>query len=468
MDSGLKLWGIMTASAIVLASDSPTLVKAAARLAKVVFGDLIQICDNSDDDVEIQAAIDACDALTRGGPCQLLGNEFTTSATINLKPSVPLYGSGLDNTKIALAASSNCDMLLFTPTADEQGWIDLKGFSLDGNSASQSSGHGIHFAVANSWKIYDPVIERVFVKDCKEDGIYVEGAKALVMRDVFTEYNLGDGLDITANPFFLYDIYAAWNGGVGIKTAGTHYASSAHDVYAGANTGYGMFLGAQYAKYFGLSASSNTDHAILAQCYDCAFFGITTVSTAGGKQSVFVSRDRNRFTGCQTDAEFYLTNTADSNIVVGNDFYSFRDLGTLNTIRHNKGVKLEDEKEFVLATNASGGNLVKGDVVSRKASASGNEFTDPTAVGEDLVMGMLAADIDDAANGYLQVLGKTVDLKATNAVGGNIALGDFLCTENGNRAQKAGAGDMAFAIALEICEAADVTIDALLIVPRKI
>ncbi|GAI74095.1 unnamed protein product, partial [marine sediment metagenome] len=45
MDSGLKLWGIMTASAIVLSNDNPVLVKAAARLAKVVFGSRIQICD---------------------------------------------------------------------------------------------------------------------------------------------------------------------------------------------------------------------------------------------------------------------------------------------------------------------------------------------------------------------------------------------------------------------------------------
>lgn len=59
MPSGLKLWGIMTATAIVLSDDSPTLVKVAARLAKVVFHDRIQICDGADDELEAIAAYGA-------------------------------------------------------------------------------------------------------------------------------------------------------------------------------------------------------------------------------------------------------------------------------------------------------------------------------------------------------------------------------------------------------------------------
>jgi hypothetical protein len=75
MDSGLKLWGILSASAIVLLDDSPTLVKAAARLAKVVFGDRIQICDSVDDEVEIQAANDNAD----GGLVRVIGNTANIS-----------------------------------------------------------------------------------------------------------------------------------------------------------------------------------------------------------------------------------------------------------------------------------------------------------------------------------------------------------------------------------------------------
>lgn len=62
MESGLKLWGIMTATAIVFSDDAPTTVKAAARLAKVTFGDTIQICSGAADHVEIQAAYNAMPA----------------------------------------------------------------------------------------------------------------------------------------------------------------------------------------------------------------------------------------------------------------------------------------------------------------------------------------------------------------------------------------------------------------------
>jgi len=79
MDSGLKLSGIMACSAIVISNDAPTLVKTAARLAKVVFGARIQICDGIADDVEINAAITAA----AGGSTHLSAGGFDTIATIN-------------------------------------------------------------------------------------------------------------------------------------------------------------------------------------------------------------------------------------------------------------------------------------------------------------------------------------------------------------------------------------------------
>lgn len=165
----------------------------------------------------------------------------------------------------------------------------------------------------------------------------------------------------------------------------------------------------------------------------------------------------------------------DYNIIQGNDLHdagaisNLLDESALTTVRDdNRGIEITDVKDYVYIKNTSGNNRVAGDVVSLKAVAAGNEFTDPAGVGEDQVLGMLAEDIDNNAKGYVQVLGKTTILKATNVGGDNIAIGNFLCTEAGQRARKAAAGDMAFAIALEVCDAADVTIDALLIVPRAI
>lgn len=170
------------------------------------------------------------------------------------------------------------------------------------------------------------------------------------------------------------------------------------------------------------------------------------------------------------------TGASIKNIVQGNDLHdagktaNFNDNGTCTIVQDdNREINQTQVKHMVYMKNTSGGNLVVGDVASLKAIAAGTEFIAPVGVGEDQVWGMLAENINDDAWGYVQVKGGTTLLKATNAVGGNIAIGDFLCTEAaGTRARKAAAGNMAFAIALEICEAADVTIDALIIVPRKI
>jgi len=123
--------------------------------------------------------------------------------------------------------------------------------------------------------------------------------------------------------------------------------------------------------------------------------------------------------------------------------------------------------KFVYVKNTSGAGRAAGDVARHKAVAAGNEFDVPTANGEDSVLGMVTETIANNGWGYVQLLGWTPYLKSTNA-GGNIVIGDYLCTEIGVRARLAGAGDMAFARALEACAAANCTIDALLIKPMKI
>jgi len=59
-------WGtVLSSDALVLSDDTPARVKTAAKLAKYVFGSRIQICTGTNDQVEIQAAIDALPTNTR-------------------------------------------------------------------------------------------------------------------------------------------------------------------------------------------------------------------------------------------------------------------------------------------------------------------------------------------------------------------------------------------------------------------
>jgi len=69
-----------TATALVVASDAPPALIAAAMEAKDRLGDLIQICDGIDDHLEIQAAIDALPA--GGGSMKVVGGKVTLSTSL--------------------------------------------------------------------------------------------------------------------------------------------------------------------------------------------------------------------------------------------------------------------------------------------------------------------------------------------------------------------------------------------------
>lgn len=158
-----------------------------------------------------------------------------------------------------------------------------------------------------------------------------------------------------------------------------------------------------------------------------------------------------------------------NNLFINNDLYddgfgtaSFGDAGILTYVEdNNRGIEIVQIKMYRRVKNTSGVQRVLGDVISLKAVAAGNEVTAPAAVGERQVYGMVAETIDNNASGLVLVKGFTDALKATNVGGGNIAIGDFLITENGVRARKnAAVTDPIFARALEACAAANCTIDA--------
>lgn len=156
-----------------------------------------------------------------------------------------------------------------------------------------------------------------------------------------------------------------------------------------------------------------------------------------------------------------------SNFLMGNGA-ALLDNGALTTVEEsNKEITPPEIKRYVYMKNTSGGPLVAGDVVVfKKAVAAGDEFTTTVTLGDDHVLGMVAEAIADTAYGYVLVAGKTVVLKGSND-NGNIAIGDFLCaSDTAVEAVLAGAGDMAFAIALEaLIAAGPEPLDALLINP---
>jgi len=301
----------------------------------------------------------------------------------------------------------------------------------------------------------------------------------------------------------------------GIRVSGDHCTISANECYQNTKAGILIGLGVDECRssVVGNICADNGDQGIYANGASYSVFA-DNVCYLNGEEGIYINGsddtviannvcEANSQAASNTDDDIYVYNSArisvqgnvcragaeanvpryginlsggcSRNLVIGNDLYNdgfgtapFNDAEACAIVTDdNRGIEITQIKHLIYVQNTSGGNLLTGNVVKYNAAASSMGFTTPAAVGDDGVWGMLVENINNNAWGYIQVLGGTTLLDATNAVG-NIAIGDFLTAEIGVRAQKAAPGNMVFAIALEVCNAGDCVIDALIIVPRKI
>ncbi|NTW31556.1 MAG: hypothetical protein HGB12_02850 [Bacteroidetes bacterium] len=194
----------------------------------------------------------------------------------------------------------------------------------------------------------------------------------------------------------------------------------------------------------------------------------TNLTNVNFDAGITISANNCNISNCQFGGNLLINgnyNTITASNIVG----TTTDNGIGNKLRYNMGAAAPEEKETMKMKNASGTVLVAGNVVVLNSVAAGNEITTTTTKGDSKVLGMVVDAIAGAATGYIQVLGKTTLLKVNGTT--PIAIGDFLTTyTTAGIACKAGAGDMAFAIALEAYATAGDggVIDALLITPRTI
>lgn len=129
----------------------------------------------------IQAAIDRIDATIGsdgGGTVELPAGIFLVG-TLQLRNHVMLVGQG-DGT--VLKAKANIGGPVLKNAADGDRFFGVMNLRIDGNKANQSTGsgrHGIHFnCPSTSPQEYADSFLKIFnvtVKDCKEDGIKLEG-----------------------------------------------------------------------------------------------------------------------------------------------------------------------------------------------------------------------------------------------------------------------------------------------------
>jgi len=126
MSSSFGLFG--GGIALVVSSECSTLYKAAARLAKAVFGKYVWVCDGTADDVEIQAAISA---IAGKGVVHLTSGTFYCAAIITI-PDNNLVFEGCGYSTIVKSTNGLANSINVTGS-----YCILREFYLNGNNAVQ-------------------------------------------------------------------------------------------------------------------------------------------------------------------------------------------------------------------------------------------------------------------------------------------------------------------------------------------
>jgi hypothetical protein len=100
------------------------------------------ICDGTDDDIQIQAAIDALG--TSGGTIYLKKGTYNIGNTISIaQHNISLLGSGIRATILKLHNSKNKTVLSINKSNQAINYIEVGRMSIDGNRANNTSGRGL-------------------------------------------------------------------------------------------------------------------------------------------------------------------------------------------------------------------------------------------------------------------------------------------------------------------------------------
>lgn len=174
----------------VAASDAPQTVKDMAEFE----------CDGTDDDVQIQAALDALPAFQSGarsgGLVRLSSGLFTIGSPVDIRGARTLQGEGAASTQIYLADGADCDMFTSAPPSQE-GFARLKDFFAHGNQANNASG-GWFWNCTNA-NLWDSTIEDVVVFRCNSGAVNMAQGWGWALRRAIIEFCNGPGLKVTGS-----------------------------------------------------------------------------------------------------------------------------------------------------------------------------------------------------------------------------------------------------------------------------
>jgi hypothetical protein len=135
-----------------------------------------QYCNGSNDDVEIQAAINAAN----GGTVVLRKGSYSISAQLSIPTGTTIRGEGKGNTILVLANGANVTMFRNSDTTSGNTDITIADLTIDGNKSNQSSGtpRGIWFT-----KLTRALVDNVYLHDVYDRAIlYTQCVKSTISR----------------------------------------------------------------------------------------------------------------------------------------------------------------------------------------------------------------------------------------------------------------------------------------------
>lgn len=426
-----------------------------------------------------------------GGTVQLQSGTYTLTSDLILSDGIKLVGVGKDSTIIEFSSLAYNIKAVGTSGDILQNW-SIQNLTIQ--NSNLSTGAGIQLDYTDNW-----LLDNVKVTSCNYWGVDIARSQNGTINNCEFSSNSLAGLMIHSTSsnsrqcgyINISNCRANSNGEDGFFLNAGNTSPVTNFVFtnchAESNTLGGFYLvrtgsSTCNGQMIGCTAVSNGDagfeslgcriSAICCYSYDNTSYGFNMIDgaligckallndTAGGDINIRSGTGVTETTviGCEVSPG----NTTKASAV-----FPVKD--KLAFVAANRGTSVTNQQTLSRMYNNSGGTIDRGDVVRYGADASGEYVTTTTTVGDDYVFGMSDETTTNGSYGIIRTTGVTDYLKVNGTT--DIAIGDFLCTYSTAKiAQKAAAGDMAFAIALEAYTSNDSNgvITALLITPRKL
>ena len=186
--SGDWTFGDLTVTGTIIADGnvlrSPATKTVCSSTTDIADDSCDYICDGTDDDVQIQAAIDALVAGAATGSVQagaggkgtveITEGTYTIGSPIKLEPGISIRGQGMTSTVLVAKNSFNDNIMEFDEaTEDPSAGVLIEGIYFSGNSANNTSGTAIDTQVG-AVALWDLHIIRCFFYDFDSTAIKID------------------------------------------------------------------------------------------------------------------------------------------------------------------------------------------------------------------------------------------------------------------------------------------------------